>query len=52
MTEHAFLEGALTESYDFETFDGIETIFDFEMQSFEWHFVEGVTAHGGGRQLG
>ena len=52
MTEHAFLEGALTESYDFETFDGIETFCEYEMQSFERHFVEGVTAHGGGRQLG
>ena len=52
MTEHAFLEVDLTESYDLETFDSIETIYDFEMESFERHFVEGVTAHGGGHQLG
>ena len=51
MTEYAFLEVARTESYDFETHDGIETFRDFELQSFERHIVEGVTAHGGGPQL-
>ena len=28
MTEYAFLEMALTESYDFETFDGFRTFCD------------------------
>ena len=28
MTDHAFLEVALTESCDFETLDGIETFYD------------------------
>ena len=52
MTEYVFLEVALTESYDFETFDGFKTFCDFETQTFEWHFVEGVAAHGGGHQFG
>ena len=52
MTEYAFLEVALTESHDYETFDAFKTFSDFEMKSFERHFVEGVAPHGGGRQLG
>ena len=52
MTEYAFLEMALTESYDFETFDGFMTFCDYKTQMFEWHFVEGVAAYGGGHQFG
>ena len=52
MTEYAFLEVDLTESYDVEAFDCIGTVYDFETESFERHFVEGVAAHGGGHQLG
>ena len=45
-------EVALTESYDVEMFGDFKTFCDFEVQSFKRHFVECVTARGGGRRLG
>ena len=36
---------------DVEAFDCDENFYDFERESFERHFVEGVAAHGGEHQL-
>ena len=45
------MEVDLTESCDVEAIDCIETIYDFEMESYERHFFKGVSAHDGELQF-